>query len=124
MKKQIVKKPKIKLTQIQLSELDVLKEDLECSVTELKRVQAILLIDCESTCQFIKALTGYKKKYASALRQKYIKGGILALKDKKRPQKENPSIPMIINCHIASGEEMKAPLATIVAITQNINNWT
>jgi len=82
-----VKKQIIKLTQVQLAELDTLKEDLGCSASELKRLQAILLIDCGSTCQFIKTFTGYKKKYASALRKKYLNRGISALKDKKKPQK-------------------------------------
>jgi len=82
-----VKKQIIKLTQVQLAELDILKENLECRTSELKRVQAILLIDCGSACQFIKTLTGYKKKYTSALRKNISNVAFQRLKTRKSHRK-------------------------------------
>lgn len=79
MRKQI-----IKLTADQLRELDEYKEDKECSISELRRIQAILLVDCNGGQMLIKRLTGFGSKYAFDLRKKYRDCGIGMLKDKRR----------------------------------------
>lgn len=53
--------------------------------SEIKRAQAILLIDKESIAD-INTLTGYSKKYAYRLRRNFLNKGIEALKDKRNPK--------------------------------------
>lgn len=80
-----MKTQKIKLTEEQLKELIELKDNKECTANELKRVQAILLVDSGAQSKLIEQLTGYGKKYAFDLRKKYIDCGISTLKDKRKP---------------------------------------
>lgn len=80
----MVRKQTIKLTEEQLKELHFLKENKESDSTELKRVQAILLVDCMASPELIEHLTGYGKKHAFTLRKKYLTHGIEVLKTKKK----------------------------------------
>lgn len=77
----------IKLTEQQLNELALLQHSKDCTNAELKRVLAILLVDCASKPELIKKITGYNQKYAFDLRLKYLKRGIAALQDKKKAPK-------------------------------------
>jgi transposase len=83
-----MKNQKIKLSDLQINDLVIFKENKECSATELKRVLAILLVDRESSPNLIKDLTGFNQKYGFELRKKYIDRGIESLKDrrKKKPR--------------------------------------
>lgn len=80
-------KQQIKLTPEQLLDLNKYKDDDECTIAELKRIQAILLLNSDYKTELILGLTGFKQKYAFELRKKFLKNGIDTLKDKKRPPK-------------------------------------
>ncbi len=76
---------KAQLNADQIEELKNFKNDKKCTANELKRVQAILLInDGKHAYDFIPTMTGYTKKYAFALRKKYIKLGIVSIKEKSK----------------------------------------
>jgi transposase len=79
-------KQKIKLTILQEQVLSHYKTTNICSTTELRRIIAILLVDQRAEPELILNLTNYNKKYAFELRKKYLKKGIVAIKD--RPKKE------------------------------------
>lgn len=79
-----VRKQSIKLSTIQLAELDGLTKSKDCTKKELKRVQAILLVNNASSPELIKQLTGYNQKYSFDLRRKYLTQGIASLQDPKK----------------------------------------
>lgn len=80
-------KQQIKLTEEQIKEINIFKNDRQRSALELQRSLAVLLINKHNSCELIKELTNHKKNYASALRKKYIEKGLDALKDRARSQK-------------------------------------
>lgn len=59
-------------------------EKEECTKAEVQRVQSILMIDKGLDAGLIKEITGLDKKYASALRKKYIERGIESLISKRK----------------------------------------
>lgn len=72
-----------KLNAKQIQELNSYKREKDRSAAEAMRVLAILLIDNGSDSELIKNLTEYDRKYASNLRRKYLKRGVVALNDRK-----------------------------------------
>lgn len=82
-----MKTQKLKLTEAQILELTKYKESKDCSKAELKRIQAILMVNRIVEVELIKDLTGYNQKYAYELRKKYINKTLKALQDnKKKPR--------------------------------------
>jgi len=74
----------IKLTKLQIEELEIFRDNKERSAVELKRIQAILLINKASDVELLKMITGFSYTYAMDLRTKFISKGLEALKDKKK----------------------------------------
>lgn len=81
-----MKNQRIKLSPNQVKELIFYKETKDCSSSELKRIQSVLLINKGHGPELLKELTGYTKKYAFELRKKYLKSGIEELKDKQKKE--------------------------------------
>lgn len=80
-----MKQIKIRLISEQITELNDFKDRKICTANELKRTLAILLVDDKNqSYQLIKTITGYSKKYASALTKKYITKGISSLEDRPK----------------------------------------
>lgn len=76
-----------KLTQNQIKEVESLAYDRKSSGQEVRRAQAVLLLDKEEKIELIKRLTHYQRRNIFDLRKKYLEQGIVALQDK---QKKNP----------------------------------
>lgn len=70
-----------------MKELQALVRDGKRSVREIRRSQAVLLVDAEVEGTIIHSLTGYHREYAFRVRKKYLKQGRIALMDKR---KHNP----------------------------------
>jgi len=76
-----------KLTSNQVKELEVFVKDKEKMGVEIKRAQAILLLNENSSEVLICSLTGFNRNYAFKLRSKYLEKGIEGLLTKKRKTK-------------------------------------
>ena len=80
-------KQQIKLTVAQIDELENLKFNNKSSKEEYQRALAILLIDEKASCSIINKMTGFKKRYTSHLRKKYVERGLVAILDKPKNYK-------------------------------------
>lgn len=75
---------KTKLHLQQIKELEDFLRDCSHTSAEIRRAQAILLLDEGADQKTIHRLTGYGRRHGFTLRRKYLKEGITALKDKRR----------------------------------------
>lgn len=75
-----------KLNQKQIKKLKDIIKDKESSNKEIRRSQAILLIDKGTDYQTITTLTGYHRRQIFDLRKNYLNQGIKAIKDKCKKQ--------------------------------------
>lgn len=73
-----------KLTLKQEQELQFIVSDSKSSGREVRRAQAVLLLNQETRIKAIIALTDYSRRQIFDLRKNYFKKGIFALKDKKK----------------------------------------
>jgi len=73
-----------KLTKNQQSELAAFIEDTAHKSAEVRRAQAVLLVDAESPVAIIHSLTRYSLRRAQELRNTYLAAGVDALTDHRR----------------------------------------
>ena len=73
-----------KLTRGQKQEIQTCIRNGGHSGREVRRAQAVLLIDEEVDTAAIHVVTGYKRRQIFMLRKKYLTGGIEAIKDKQK----------------------------------------
>jgi len=76
-----------KLNKKQRKELQTIINDNNCSSKEIKRAQAIVMVDNEIETSQITQITGYQRSQIFVLRSKYFKKGIAAIED---PARKNP----------------------------------
>lgn len=76
-----------RLTQNQRKDVEGIINNRKSSGQEVRRAQAVLLLNQEEKIATIKALTHYQRRNIFDLRKKYLEQGISALQDK---QKKNP----------------------------------
>lgn len=74
----------LKLRQKQVNELNETIRDNASTGAEVRRAQAILLVNEEVDPTAISAVTGYSRKHAFTLRCRYLDQGISTLQDKRR----------------------------------------
>ncbi len=74
----------IRLTESQIEELEIFRDNKDKSAAELKRIQAVLLINKASDIELLKMITGFSYNYAMDLRTKFINKGLKTLKDKRK----------------------------------------
>jgi len=79
-----MKTQRIRLSDLQIKDLNILKTSKECSATELKRILAILLIDRKSSAGLIKDITGFDKNMPSNYAKNTLMGELIHSKTKKR----------------------------------------
>lgn len=77
-----------KLTEKNRLELASFIKDKENALEEIKRAQAILLLSQQQSESMILALTGMKRTTTVKLRKKYIKNGIISLRNKQKKTKD------------------------------------
>jgi len=75
-----------KLSHNQIQELHAVITSSDSKGPEVRRAQTILLIDQGSEAKNIKAVTGYGRTRAFALRRKYLTDGMIAVKDRREGQ--------------------------------------
>lgn len=75
-----------KLNKFQVNQLSEIITNTDSTVLEVRRVQAVLLINKEVKGEELERLTGYNEKHAYRLRQRYCKDGIQAIIDKRKPK--------------------------------------
>jgi transposase len=73
-----------KLREGQIRELNAFIKNRDCSGREVRRAQAVLLVNQDTSAETITALTGYKHRQIFALRKECLTQGIVALKDKRK----------------------------------------
>ncbi len=73
-----------KLTQKQINELKSTLRNNDSTGAEVRRAQAILMVDQETDSATVTAMTDYSRTHAFTLRRKYLVIGISALQDKRR----------------------------------------
>lgn len=73
-----------KLTQKQINELNEIIQAGKSSGPEVRRAQAILLVDKEVEAATIAAMTGYSRVHAFTLRRRYLIDGISTVQDKRQ----------------------------------------
>lgn len=73
-----------RLTNKQQQELQSIINNSQSSGREVRRAQAILLLNSETAIEAIVALTNYSRKRIFDLRKNYLKLGIVAIQDKKK----------------------------------------
>ena len=78
-----------RVEKLSIKELTELRNIVRTSknLIEIKRAQAIMLVNDNSTKIVIESITGYSKSFASALRKKYRKNGIAGIKAKPKKTK-------------------------------------
>lgn len=76
-----------KLNKKQRKELQSIINDNNSSSKEIKRAQAIVMVDNEIETSQITQITGYRRSQIFALRNKYLEKGIAAIED---PARKNP----------------------------------
>lgn len=76
-----------KLNKKQRKELQAIINDNNCSSKEIKRAQAIVMVDNEIEINQISQITGYRRSQIFVLRNKYLEKGISAIED---PARKNP----------------------------------
>lgn len=75
-----------KLTNNQIQQLQSIIRSPEYTKCEGRRAQAVMLINSATDPCVITTLTGYSEKHAYKLRQSYLKNGIYAITDKRKPK--------------------------------------
>lgn len=78
-----------KLTIKQHQELRSIINHSKSSGREVRRSQAVLLLNQETTIEAIVALTNYSRKRIFDLRKNYLKKGIVVIQDKKKVNLRN-----------------------------------
>lgn len=73
-----------KLTNKQQQELQNIINNSKSSGREVRRAQAVLLLNQETIIKAIVALTNYSRKRIFDLRKNYLKKGIIVIRDKKK----------------------------------------
>ncbi len=81
----MTKSPKLK--QKQIHELKTVINDGNSSSKEVRRAQAIILVDNGQSIESISDITGYERSQIFELRKKYLEQGLSAIED---PQRQNP----------------------------------
>ena len=111
-----------KLTKDQKQEIHAFIRKGTNSGREVRRAQAVLLIDEEVDTAAIRAVTGYKRRQIFTVRKKYLAGGIEAIKDK---QKGTPKelLPKRQRAEIIETIKTKKP-SELGAYYQNYDYWT
>src|SRR3989344_1066606 len=73
-----------KLTNRELQELQTMVNDSKSSGREVRRAQAIVLLNSETPIKTILAFTNYSRRQVFDLRKNYLQKGVLAIKDGKK----------------------------------------
>lgn len=73
-----------RLTNKQQQELQAIINNSQSSGREVRRAQAVLLLNQETAIEAIIALTNYSRKRIFDLRKNYLKAGIMVIQDKKK----------------------------------------
>lgn len=73
-----------KLSAKQLGQLKLTINDSQCSGREIKRSQAILMVDRNADIEDITDMTGFGRSQIFELRKKYIEQGIGSIRDKRK----------------------------------------
>lgn len=73
-----------KLTNKQQQELQTIINDPKSSGREVRRAQAVLMLNLETAVETIIALTNYSRRQTFDLRKNYLKLGIIVIQDKKK----------------------------------------
>lgn len=76
-----------KLKQKQITELKQFIKDKDSTKKEVRRAQAIMMIDKDISVSIIQELTGYSRRNIFDLRKRYLKDGISVIND---PARNNP----------------------------------
>lgn len=76
-----------KLTNNQILQLKEVIKDKKYSSKEIRRAQAIIMLDAESDPDTTNLLTGFKREYVFHIRKQYFNHGVSGIEDK---QKKNP----------------------------------
>lgn len=74
----------VKLTNKQLRELQDVINNSKSSGREVRRTQAVLMLNSENAIEAIIALTNYSRRQIFDLRKNYLKAGIIVIQDKKK----------------------------------------
>jgi len=74
----------LKLKQNQIKELRNIINDNGSSSREVKRAQAVIMIDKEKDIEDISEITSYRRRQIYDLRKLYLEKGIIAIKDKRK----------------------------------------
>ncbi len=77
-------KTKTKLNKNQIKELEQVILNNQRSVAEVKRCQAVLLLDEGLKQAVISRLTGYSRRHCFLLKKKFLDSGLVALQDKRQ----------------------------------------
>lgn len=72
-----------RLNKGQIKELETIIKDSQSSGKEVRRAQAIILLNQEKAVTTITSLTGYSRRHIFDLRKNYVKKGIESIKDKR-----------------------------------------
>ena len=75
-----------KLTPKHIAELGTIIADKKSLGQDVKKAQAVLLVNDEMDSAFIEQMTGYSEKHAYRLRRQYLKDGIDGITDKRNPK--------------------------------------
>lgn len=73
-----------KLTTKQKEQLQSIINNSKSSGLEVRRAQAVLLLDAQTNIEAIIALTNYSRRQIFDLRKNYLKAGITVIQDKKK----------------------------------------
>lgn len=74
----------VKLTNKQQQELQDVINNSQSSGREVRRAQAVLMLNLENAIKAIVALTNYSRRQIFDLRKNYLKAGIIVIQDKKK----------------------------------------
>lgn len=75
-----------KLSSNQIQQLSDVISNGESTILEIRRAQAVLLINDEINGDALQRLTAYNEKHAYRLRQTYLQKGIKAIQDQRKPK--------------------------------------
>lgn len=111
-----------KLTKDQTQEIHTFIRNTARSGREVRRAQAVLLVDEDVDPAAIRAVTAYKRRQIFAVRKNYLSGGIEAIKDK---QKGTPKELLTKQQRIEIIETIKTKKPNeLDAYYQNYDYWT
>lgn len=74
----------VKLTSKQQQELQDVINNSKSSGREVRRAQAVLMLNLENAIKAIVALTNYSRRQIFDLRKNYLKAGLIVIQDKKK----------------------------------------